>query len=127
MSLNMHEKELKSFAKSILMKDRKWVSVFEDGVSRKTYFILWDVFMINKVLGVKVKNDSEYSYFSETYKIDFEKKVNEDEELLDMKQLLNCAVIYELPQNSKKWEEELQKLLSSVIPSIPISMILQKY
>ena len=126
MSLHMHEKELKSFAKSILMKDRKWVSVFEDGVSRKTYFILWDIFMINETLGVKVKNDSEYSHFSETYKIDLEKEENEDQELLDMKQLLNCAVIYELPQNSKKWEEELKKLLSRIIPSIPLAIILKE-
>ena len=126
MSLHMHEKELKSFAKSILMKDRKWVSVFEDGVSGKTYFILWDIFMINETLGVKVKNDAEYSHFSETYKVDLEKLENNDQELLDMKQLLNCAVIYELPQNSKKWEEELQKLLSRIIPSIPLAIILKE-
>lgn len=126
MSLHMHDEELKSFAESILMKDRKWISVFEDSVSGKTYFILWDIFMINETLGVKVKNDAEYSHFSETYKVDLEKGENEGQELLDMKQLLNCAVIYELPQNSKKWEEELQKLLSRIIPSIPLGIILKE-
>lgn len=126
MSLHMHEKELKSFAKSILMKDKNWVSVFEDGGSGKTYFILWDIFMINETLGVKVKNDSEYSYFSETYKIELEKEENEGKELLDTKQLLDCAVIYELPRNSKKWEEELRKLLSRIIPSIPLAIILKE-
>lgn len=126
MSLHMHEKELKSFAKSILMKDKNWVSVFEDGDSGKTYFILWDIFMINETLGVKVKNDSEYSHFSETYKIDLEQEENEGKELLDTKQLLDCAVIYELPRNSKKWEEELQKLLSRIIPSIPLAIILKE-
>ena len=122
----MHEKELKSFAKSILMKDKNWVSVFEDGGSGKTYFILWDIFMINETLGVKVKNDSEYSYFSETYKIELEKEENEGKELLDTKQLLDCAVIYELPRNSKKWEEELRKLFYRMNSKIPLAIILKE-
>ena len=77
MSLHMHDKELNSLAKSILNKEKKRVSVFEEDSSGKTYFILWDIFMINETLGVKVKNDSEYSHFSETYKIELEKKESE--------------------------------------------------
>lgn len=126
MSLHMHDKELNSLAKSILNKEKKRVSVFEEDSSGKTYFILWDIFMINETLGVKVKNDSEYSHFSETYKIELEKKESEGKELLDIKQLLNCAIIYELPQNSKKWEEELRKLLDQKNPRIPLAIILKE-
>lgn len=130
MNLHMHRKELETIAKSILLQNKQRISSIDTLDKDKNevhYFIFWDKFMILETLKPIIKNEPEYSNLSNTYKIDFEdlNKSKEGEVLLYLKQLLNCAVIYELPKKSKKWLTSLENALAKKRSDVPLMGILE--
>ena len=130
MNLHMHQKELETIAESILLQNKKRISAIETldkNGKNVCYFILWDTFMILETLKPTIKNDPGYSQLSNTYKIDFDEtnKNKEGEGLLYFKQLLNCAIIYELPKMSEKWLTSLEDALATTRLDLPLMEILK--
>lgn len=130
MNLHMHQIELKAIAESILLQNKKRISsivALDKDKNEVHYFILWDTFMILESLKPIIKNDPEYSQLSNTYKIDFDEtnKNKDGEGLLYFKQLLNCAVIYELPEMSAKWLTSLEDALANARLDLPLMEILK--
>lgn len=130
MNLHMHQKELETIAESILLQNKKRISAIETldkNEKNVCYFILWDTFMILETLKPTIKNDPGYSQLSNTYKIDFDEtnKNKEGEGLLYFKQLLNCAIIYELPKMSEKWLTSLEDALATTRLDLPLMEILK--
>ena len=130
MNLHMHQIELKAIAESILLQNKKRISAIEaqdKNGNNVCYFILWDTFMILETLKPIIKNDPEYSQLSNTYKIDFDEtnKNKDGEGLLYFKQLLNCTVIYELPEMSAKWLTSLEDALAETRLDLPLMDILK--
>lgn len=130
MNLHMHQIELKAIAESILLQNKKRISSIETqdkNGNNVCYFILWDTFMILETLRPIIKNDPEYSQLSNTYKIDFDEtnKNKDGEGLLYFKQLLNCAVIYELPEMSAKWLTSLEDALANARLDSPLTETLK--
>lgn len=130
MDLYMHQIELKAIAKSILLQNKKRISAIETqdkNGNNVCCFILWDTFMILETLKPIIKNNPEYSQLSNTYKIDFEEtnKNKEGEGLLYFKQLLNCTIIYELPEMSAKWLTSLEDALAKTRLDLPLMEILK--
>lgn len=126
----MHQIELKAIAESILLQNKKRISAIEaqdKNGNNVCYFILWDTFMILETLKPTIKNDPGYSQLSNTYKIDFDEtnKNKEGEGLLYFKQLLNCTVIYELPEMSAKWLTSLEDALAETRLDLPLMEILK--
>lgn len=130
MNLHMHQKELETIAESILLQNKKRISAIETldkNGKNVCYFILWDTFMILETLKPTIKNDPGYSQLSNTYKIDFDEtnKNKEGEGLLYFKQLLNCAIIYELPKMSENWLTSLEDALATTRLDLPLMEILK--
>lgn len=130
MNLHMHQIELKAIAESILLQNKKRISSIETqdkNGKNVCYFILLDTFMILETLKPTIKNDPGYSQLSNTYKIDFDEtnKNKEGEGLLYFKQLLNCAIIYELPKMSEKWLTSLEDALATTRLDLPLMEILK--
>lgn len=130
MNLHMHQKELETIAESILLQNKKRISAIENldkNGKNVCYFILWDTFMILETLKPTIKNDPGYSQLSTTYKIDFDEtnKNKEGEGLLYFKQLLNCTIIYELPEMSEKWLTSLEDALAKTRLDLPLMEILK--
>ena len=130
MNLHMHQIELKAIAESILLQNKKRISAIETqdkNGNNVCYFILWDTFMILETLKPTIKNDPGYSQLSTTYKIDFDEtnKNKEGEGLLYFKQLLNCAIIYELPEMSEKWLTSLEVALAKTELDSPLTETLK--
>ena len=126
----MHQIELKAIAEFILLQNKKRISAIEaqdKNGNNVCYFILWDTFMILETLKPIIKNDPGYSQLSNTYKIDFDEtnKNKEGEGLLYFKQLLNCAIIYELPKMSEKWLTSLEDALATTRLDLPLMEILK--